>query len=555
MSVENSRKKEKREEGIKQPERRQRCTMAARFLTGAWAFLMLAVFPYYMKNHYSRLGVRKFEFFFYVSIGLLIPAACIALMGKAREKKSVGKLFSPLDSAMLLYLLSVTLSWCLSVDRTQAWIGADGWFMGLRTQLLLVLAYFMVSRYLPVLLKSMLSGRFSWEKILLAAHFLGSGGVFVLGILHRFRIDPLGLYEGIGSSYQLLFLSTMGQASWYSSYVCTVLVVSAAIFFFSEKPVFRLAAGIHCMLGFSTVVTQNSDSAFAAMAFLLFGLFLCACDSMDQMEHFFETVILMLGSFKIMGILQQVFYTRAVQLDGLSVFLAQSTWTWLVFLAVCLSYMAFLFYRQRHPEVQELAAGRVLRRVSVCLAAAVLAMYILFLWLNTAGYLEAWTGTKVQHGYLLFDDAWGNSRGFIWRFAGSAFAAFPFIRKLFGVGPDCFSAYCYSDTQLTAQLDHFFGHDQTLANAHNEFLNALFCLGILGFIAFAAIFAVAFLRFFQKRKEEPMAVMGMLAVLAYGAHNFFCYQQVCCTPFLFLILGIAENFVRNTQKAAKEDEG
>ena len=28
-----------------------------------------------------------------------------------------------------------------------------------------------------------------------------------------------------------------------------------------------------------------------------------------------------------------------------------------------------------------------------------------------------------------------------------------------------------------------------------------------------------------------MALMGLLAVLVYGAHNFFCYQQVCCIPF------------------------
>lgn len=24
------------------------------------------------------------------------------------------------------------------------------------------------------------------------------------------------------------------------------------------------------------------------------------------------------------------------------------------------------------------------------------------------------------------------------------------------------------------------------------------------------------------------------------AYNFFCYQQVCCTPFVFLVMGIGE---------------
>jgi len=41
-----------------------------------------------------------------------------------------------------------------------------------------------------------------------------------------------------------------------------------------------------------------------------------------------------------------------------------------------------------------------------------------------------------------------------------------------------------------------------------------------------------------------MALMGLLAVLVYGAHNFFCYQQVCCIPFLFLLIAMSENLVR-----------
>lgn len=46
-----------------------------------------------------------------------------------------------------------------------------------------------------------------------------------------------------------------------------------------------------------------------------------------------------------------------------------------------------------------------------------------------------------------------------------------------------------------------------------------------------------------------MALMGLLAVLVYGAHNFFCYQQVCCIPFLFLLIAMSENLVR---KAAEK---
>lgn len=516
--------------------------------------MMLTVFPLYMRNHYSKMGIRKFEFFLAVSLACLLPAGALLVADALVQKRKglqgrkqtpgrsctqVGKQsFSVLDAAMLLYLAAVLISWVFGVDQERGWTGTKGWFMGLRTQLLLVLAYFVASR------------RFPWKKIIFVGHFLASGSVFLLGILHRFHIDPLGMYEGIDESYQLLFLSTIGQASWYSSYVCTVLVIGIAVFFVTENEKLQIAMGAYCLLGFATVVTQNSDSAFAAMAFLFLGLFLLACDSMEKMERFFELLLLLLGGFKMMGVFQEVFAHRAIELGGLSTFLSQSTATWLLFLLVSLAYMAFLFYRQKHPEQTELACGTKLRRAVLLLVPVGLFLLVLLIWTNTTGLLEQWTGFRSTNQYLLFDKTWGNSRGFSWKITMQAFAALPALQKLLGVGPDSYSAYMYADETLAGELRHFFGQNQTLTNAHNEFLNTLFCLGIVGLIAFASLFVLAFLRFYRARKKAPLACMGMLVVLVYSAHNFFCYQQVCCTPFLFLILGMAENLLRNSQKSA-----
>lgn len=514
-----------------------RCIRVARFLIGLWAFLMLTVFPLYMKNHYSKMGVRKFQFFLAVSVGCLIPAGICLGLPFLRERAWKGNMaitgrLSSLDWAVCLYMAAACISWCLSVDREAAWSGVEGWSMGLRTQLIFGLIYFLASRQFP------------WKKVIFAGHFISSGAVFGLGILHRFGIDPLGMYEGIDESWQLLFLSTIGQATWYSSYVCTVLVLGVVGFFVSQKPVCRLAMGLYCMLGFSAIAVQNSDSAFVATAFLMFGLFLAACDSLEWMERFWETMILVMGSFKIIGVMQKVFADRAVKLGGLSEFLSQSMQTWVIFLLVCAGYLFFLLYRQRYPDHERPAYGKRLRKAAVVSVPAALFFYVAAVWLNTTGRLEAWLGIRSANSYLLFDRYWGNSRGFTWSFTVNAYAGFPVFRKLFGAGPDCFSAYCYADPKLCGELNHFFGWDQTLTNAHNEFLNTLFCMGIAGLITFSLIFVTAFCRFWKGRKEEMLLLMGMLVVLIYAAHNFFCYQQVCCTPFLFLILGMSENRLR-----------
>lgn len=528
------------------------CDAGARFFVGLWAFLMLTVFPLYMKNHFSKLGEHKFQFFLEVSLICLIPAAVLAFLRAAAAHAAVMTAaapgqdkadfsLSPLDCAMLAYGMAAFTSWKFSVNREVAWIGTEGWYGGLRTQLLLIAIYFLASRF------------FSWSKLVLAGHFIGSGLVFLLGIGHRFGIDPLGMYEGIDVSYQLRFLSTIGQATWYSSYVCTVLVIGVTLFFLTKRPVLRAGLGAYCGLGFATVVTQNSDSAFVAMAFLCFGLFLAACDDLDRMECFLEVLILMFGTFKAVGIFQQLFSERAMRLDGLSEFLSRSMGSWAILLFFCICYVGLQVYRSRRPDRLIIKCGKLLRRLTVTAAVTALCLYVLVVWANTAGVLEKCWGIRSENTYLLFDYRWGNSRGFIWKFVCDAFGDFTLFRKLVGIGPDCFSTYCYASEDIAAYLNRFFGHGQALTNAHNEFLNMLFCTGILGLVSYLGVFVTALGRFFRERKKHPLALLGALAVLVYVSHNFFCYQQACCTPFLFLILGMADSAVRNIQKTAEGD--
>ncbi|NLD98308.1 MAG: hypothetical protein GX640_00405 [Fibrobacter sp.] len=87
-----------------------------------------------------------------------------------------------------------------------------------------------------------------------------------------------------------------------------------------------------------------------------------------------------------------------------------------------------------------------------------------------------------------------------------------------------------------------------LTNAHNEWFNIMINEGILGLAAYAGFFlssAVAFLKNEAKEVLYP-AVAG--SILAYMAHNIFCYQQVMCTPFLFILIGVGSSYLRNEKK-------
>ena len=80
-------------------------------------------------------------------------------------------------------------------------------------------------------------------------------------------------------------------------------------------------------------------------------------------------------------------------------------------------------------------------------------------------------------------------------------------------------------------------------------MNLLICVGIGGLLSFLFLLGAGARRFYRIGKKHPEVLMGLLVVCSYAAHNFFCYQQVCCTPFLFLILGLSEQLARRREEA------
>ena len=120
----------------------------------------------------------------------------------------------------------------------------------------------------------------------------------------------------------------------------------------------------------------------------------------------------------------------------------------------------------------------------------------------------------------------------------------PFYQKLFGIGPDSLSAYLYSMPDIEALLRSLWG-SQRLTNAHNVYLNSLLCYGAVGLWAWLGVLVGGIRYFYNKAKENPFMIAFALCIMGYACHNIFCYQQVCATPFLFIILGIGESLTKS----------
>lgn len=486
-----------------------------------YLFVMLGFFPLYYRYQYANMGDEKYKIFLYASSVCVVVSFLLCV----RRIKDIR--IYPLDIAVILYFGTTIISFLLSDFKDIAWKGADGWFMGLLSQALLVAVYFLIAKtwtYRP------------WALSLLG---VSSAIVFIIAIFHRFDVDILPIYGNLKEKYKVLFLSTMGQSSWYSSFLCTVFPIGLFIFFNERDKKKRALAGIYSAIAMMSLVTQNTDSAFLSLFAVMMVLFYLSFDG--KMKEFPEVILLVLASFCFMGICQRLFAAKMIPLDSLSLFMSQSALVWIALVAVAGIY-GWVFRK----EVFVQKTRTVFWIIFILVAAAVL-FTILFIIANTTGVLQSALGYQSTNNYLLFDNQWGNGRGFAWIFATTTFAELPFLQKLFGVGPDCFSAYAASVPEYLEQMKAFWG-DLVLTNAHNEYLTKLYTIGIVGLLAYVTMLVTGFTTFMKKRDWNPMFPAFALCIVSYMAHNIFCYEQVCCTPFFYILMGIGSNWIHNQIK-------
>lgn len=499
-----------------------------------YVFLMFAVYPLYYEDKYYNMGDAKWHFFKWVTlVGVIVMAAVftwyqiyLAQAGRLRDYWDIKKT-SVTDRFVFAYAILALSSFILSPYKADTFIGYDGWYMGLVSQLAFVVLYYFVSRF------------WRWDDLVLVIYLAVSSIVFLICILNRFRVDPLEMYKDLSEFYYIYFVSTLGQATWFSSYMVLLFPIGLFAFWKSDGRIKRTASALYVLLGGVTMIAQNSDSALLAYGAIYLILFWVSFDDNTRMRRFIESLVLLFAGWKIMGILQVVFSDRVVELSGLMRALSIGPISW-VLLAVTAGALAGYIRVSGKDDfgIERFKPVRVLTLLVIAGCALLLIIYII---LNTTGVF-AGTALASDNWYLLFNYRWGSDRGLSWIASVGTFVKTNIVRKLFGAGPDGFyhEIYRYYSEPLNAK----WGENTILTCAHNEWLNAVINVGLPGAVAYTGIFISGLIRFLKKRAETPETIAPAMCIGAYMAHNFFCYQQIICTPVIFIIIGAGEMICR-----------
>lgn len=482
---------------------------------------LCVLIPLYLKNGYYGVGDVKYQLYKGIMLIAMIALIFMSVVYWMMQSGFGKDTSCDTDWYVVIFLVLSLVSALVGGNFSACMTGYNGWYMGFFSLLTFGLLYYYFTRF----------GKY--YKVVLICLCATSVITYVIGILHRLMIDVIGTYEGIADKYKNQFLSTLGQATWYSSFLCTVLPLGIALFWCACKRNHRIIGGIFSFLGFASLVTQGSDSAYVALAGFMLVFFWFSVTSVERMERFMEILLLFVGATRFMNLAFLLHPNPILELDTLSSFLVFHPLMWGVLLVVALLWGISLVGCKK--QIYSVKIGKICRGIVFALVGLGIVAAVLILYLGAHGTLpDALEPVASKIPYLKWSDNWGNGRGRTWAFSWQMFMDMDFGHKLFGVGPDGYAPYAYSFYQ--DRLVQLWG-DRTLTNAHNEWMNAVICYGLFGAAVYIGIFVTAIKQFVKDWMSNPMMIGFVACIVSYMCHNFFCYQQVCCTPFIFIIIG------------------
>ncbi len=450
---------------------------------------------------YNNMGTIKWRIWAVMTVALII----YDLVMGAGDRASfwTHRRLSPVSIAMMVYLAATTISFFMAEDKKTALIGASGWFTGLLFQYGIVAVFFSISIFGSI------------DKRLIYIMLISAMIVFTIGVFHRFQVDIIGIYRNLSEDDYPRFLSTIGQATWYSSYLCLIFPVGLHLFVYSEETRDKYVSGAFIALSAATLVTQNSDTAYLAFFAILACYFVFSLrnksDGRGELTRLGQVTLIMSAVVLVIGILERIFADRLVRLDEVSLKMAQGI-----------------------IPVIGLMAGTTVIYVD-CKKYKVKKCFVIgtaFIFLIVGVILVAGAASEV---YFTPGRDWGNGRGLIWMRTWQMFRDLPFINKIFGIGPGMFYSKINSYTELL------------LANAHNEWVTAIIEFGILGGVSYLAIFVTAIVMSCRNsRKGRNSSFAGapnfeyiiVSMTIAYVIHGMFNYQQCISTPMFFALMGM-----------------
>ena len=477
----------------------------AKKITLLYLLIITTVLPLFMKDGFYKLGEAKGLLFMALGGVLFVICAIFLLISKTRLNMGV----------LGVLLFSNVVTFLFSVDKKTALFGLEGWRTGFLS--IIIMMFF----------ASMITDGLMVKRALEVALLIVPFAVSILGILGRFGIYPLGISADDGS-----FLSTIGNINWFTGFLSVFVPMGIGIaatrkrfsleFFLSE---------IYVIVGITALLVQGSESGLLIISgtYLLL-CYLCLCER-DSFKSFLIQLFTLGIAMTVVYLLMYFFGKRYSYDDNLLISICMNH------VGIILMAAALFLYRLSRfmEEISFEWKKKFLRR--------------LFFAITIVGVVAA--GVWI---FNVYGDDFGNGRGIIWRMSLDMFGSLPSIRKIVGVGQDCFYSYAYGNPYWSESFINVFDGNR-LTNAHNMYLTLLIEAGVMGLLSYLFVFGYTLFNLIKgSYKNKHAGLCCALVIFAYLLNGFVSFSTVVSSPYVFMILGYALFVINGSQKDVIQDQ-
>ncbi len=471
-------------------------------ITTFYVVLITFGLPVVVDDGFYNITVTKSLYYYAVTSAFIIVCALCIFIGN-RGLRAPGRLKTGIvDVSMLLYLFSVILSSVLSV-YDDVWLGEESRYQGALTVILYVTVYFILSRYYE---------NTDWFLIAAVAALVF---VSLTGVLNCFGFDFLGFHESMTKLNKRLYISTIGNVNFYSSFICLMLPFTVCGFCSVRTKVSTIIYSIAIAVGtLGAMVTASESFAVGFVAAMVIIPFFIAYD-VYQVKRFLIAVIVMVLIADVYSVIYKAAVIKYTKISDLLSIIVNPVVSF-VLVAGCLIGLVIL---NKDPLKINLLKKIYVGAVISAVAAAVCLLIIANVY--SLGSLDE---------YLKLNADWGNSRGAIWKQCIEIYNGFSFKEKLFGIGPETL----FRVTRALNESDNM-----KLDQAHNEYLQYLLTVGWFGLLSYLMMISSVCYTVIKRLRKNTMAVGILAGLTSFWIQAAANIAQPFTTPLMYLFISVA----------------
>ena len=521
-------------------------------VAGVMVFIFLFIYPLYIRNRYGEVIEGKYQLYWMTALAGLAAALVLGLIwlladlilykrqgckaffagfkqGEWKKRISLPHVF------LLIFMAAVVISTLQSEYLYESVWGNEGRYSGAFLLLLYGTSTWIISRMLR------------FHQAYLESFLVSAMGVCLLGIADYFHWDPMEFKLGMIHN-QTLFTSTFGNINVYTAFVDIAAGTAAALFVSARgKKVFWYYI---CMaVIFTAAIAGRSDNVYLAFGVLLGFLPFYAFKEKRGLCRYLIMAATLCSVIRILGLFEMRKGEALGEVIGLAGFSQEiGTTAALTVIAAVLWSLAIIFYLIKRKQLGAPLGKKVKAGWAVLLTAFTLLGIAVFLDADLGGHEERY-GVLAQ--YLVFNDYWGTTRGFVWRFAMELYNNFLLIHKIFGYGPETFGILTtqYNGNTMVEMYTKFGVYYD---NAHNAFLQYLVTIGAAGLLAYVLFTGSVIWQLVKKGSRNPAVMACIFGISCYLAQSVVNIELPAATPVFWTLMAVGLAAVRSENREKTE---